>query len=285
MPILGSPPSGTGPPERFIESTQSESEPAYSRDGAKLAFASNRSGPEEIWAADADGRNSVQLTNCGIAGTPRWSPDGSTVAFDTGIKGNPEIMIVSAEGHRLRQITHNPAEDVVPNWSNDGRWIYFASNRSGQFRVYKVSASEGESPSSPAVQMTAKGGFYAEESPDGKYLYFSKGRDKRGLWRRPLNGSRGAPEEPVLESLRNWGWWTLGAHGVFFLEPENELPNAKVHLKFLDLTSRKITDLRTLEYLVFPVNAALAVSPDGRNVVVEQFENSGANIVLQENFR
>ena len=39
-------------------------------------------------------------------------------------------------------------------------------------------------------------------SPDGKYLYYSKGRDKsEGLWRRRLDVASGENEEPVLESL------------------------------------------------------------------------------------
>jgi Tol biopolymer transport system component len=286
-PILGSPPSATGLPEPLIESTRLESQPAYSRDGRKLAFASNRSGPPEIWASDADGKHQVQLTNSDALenGTPRWSPDGSAIAFDMRGKGNPSVFVVTVAEHRIRQITHGPAEDAVPSWSKDGRWIYFASNRDGNFQIYKVSALKGESPSSPPVQMTRGGGFNPMESPDGKYLYFAKGLYKRGLLRRSLEAAGEAKEELVLGSLQYWGWWALGPHGVFFLEREAELPNANVHLKFLDLASREITDLRTLENPIYPWNATLAVSPDGRNAVIEELENVGSNIVLIENFR
>jgi dipeptidyl aminopeptidase/acylaminoacyl peptidase len=239
----------------------------------------------EIWASDADGKHQVQLTNSDASesGSPRWSPDGSAIAFDRHGKSNPKVFVVTVAGHRIRQITQ--AEGSTPSWSNDGRWIYFASNRTGDFQIYKVSALKGESPSSPAVQMTREGGFNPMESQDGKYLYFAKGLYKRGLWRRPLGGSGESSEEPVLESLQYRGWWALGPDGVFFLEREADLANAKVHLKFLDLASRKITDLRTLENPIFPWNATLAVSPDGHNAVIEELENVGSNIVLIENFR
>jgi Tol biopolymer transport system component len=259
----------------------------YSPDGSKIAFASNRAGPLEIWVAGADGSSPVQLTNCGGPnnGTPRWSPDGSAIAFDSRIHGNAEILVVSVEGHTIRQITHHPAEDVVPSWSRDGRWIYFASNRNGDLQIYKVSSVTGESPSSSPVQVTTGGGLDGVESPDGQYLYFAKGRGRRGLWRRRLVGPGQGSEEPVLESLQYWGWWALGPDGIFFLELGNETPHRKVHLKFLELPSRRVTELRTLEYPVIPFEKPITVSPDGRQIVYEQIENAGSNIVLLENFR
>lgn len=36
-------------------------------------------------------------------------------------QGDPEIMVVMEEGQKVRRITNNPAEDVVPSWSDDGR--------------------------------------------------------------------------------------------------------------------------------------------------------------------
>ena len=146
-------------------------------------------------------------------------------------------------------------------------------------------ASSGESPSSRPVQITTGGGFNSIESPDKQYLYFAKGRGKPGLWRRRLDTVGNGTEEPVLESLQHWGWWALGPNGVFFLEHAGELPAAKVHLKFLDLRSKQITDLRTLEYPIDDGVAPLTVSPDGRHVVYEQAENLGSNIVVIENFR
>ena len=63
----------------------------------------------------------------------------------------------------------DPADDAVASWSRDGKWIYFASNRSGEDQVWKMPADGGE-----AVRVTRKGGFVAFESPDGQWVYYTK---------------------------------------------------------------------------------------------------------------
>jgi Tol biopolymer transport system component len=121
---------------------------------------------------------------------------------------------------------------VVPSWSRDGKWIYFASDRTGAFQIWKVPATSGESGSTPAIQVTRSGGFNGIESPDGKYLYFNKDRENGALWRLDVASGAGS-EQPVLESLEWWGWWALGPNGIYFFEavpPKSTM----VHLKLLD---------------------------------------------------
>jgi Tol biopolymer transport system component len=285
--ISGSSPLTASAPVRLIGSGRLDNAARYSPDGNKIAFHSTRSGPLEVWECDKDGKNPVQLTHVGGPnnGTPRWSPDGSQVAFDSRVTGDAEIMVVAEETRNARRITNNAAEDVVPSWSADGKWIYFASNRKGDFQIYRLRSGEIESPSNPAVPVTRRGGFNAMESPDGTYLYYARGRDKiGGLWRRRLDSLSDEGEELILESLHGWGWCALGPNGVFFLEEGPEHPS-KVHLKFLDLYSRRVTDLRALDFPVSSVVSALTVSPDGRHVVFDQIENSGSSIVIIEKFR
>ena len=73
-----------GTTSRFLSSTRYEVSPAYSPDGKRIAFSSNRTGVRQVWVADADGANPMALTNftAGVAGSPKWSPDGQTIVFD-----------------------------------------------------------------------------------------------------------------------------------------------------------------------------------------------------------
>ena len=188
-------PQGKQPPVKVISSTQYDSSPQYSPDGSRVAFRSNRTGSNEIWVSDSSGRIPVQLTRYGgpLTGTPRWSPDGMNIAFDTRPEGQADIYVVSSIGGVPRRMTSSEYEDVVPSWSANGAWIYFASNRTGAWQVWRVPAAGGAEE-----QVTTDGGFAAFESPDGRYLYYAKGRAAAGLWRKRL--PKGV-EEPVLNGL------------------------------------------------------------------------------------
>jgi Tol biopolymer transport system component len=188
-------------------STRMQIDPAFSPDGRKIAFLSDRSGAQEIWVTDTDTQTSTQLTHFGgpPTGSPSWSPDGLQVAFDSA----ESIYVISADGGLPRRVT---ATGVVPAWSRDGNSIYFASDRSGKFQIWTV---DGETPSHPAIQVTRGGGFRAFESSDGKYLYYANDRGKPGLSRRIFrtvkknrfwtrrNGGGGGPWDQMLFTFWN----------------------------------------------------------------------------------
>src|SRR6185295_16323926 len=86
--------------EPVLASSFVDYNPSFSPDGRWVAFESERSGDaHEIWLAEADGSNSVQLTRGpGLAqGSPRWSPDGRRIAFDSqGEDGHWDIWTIDA---------------------------------------------------------------------------------------------------------------------------------------------------------------------------------------------
>jgi Tol biopolymer transport system component len=121
----------------------------FSPDGTKIAFESDRSGYQEIWVCNRDGANPAQITSMACyAGTPRWSPD-SRLAFDFRPKDHSEIYVVEVPSGMPRRIATVPrANNVVPSWSQDGQWVYFASRGGGNdFQVWKVPI-EGRPPCS-----------------------------------------------------------------------------------------------------------------------------------------
>ncbi|HYM12989.1 MAG TPA: protein kinase [Bryobacterales bacterium] len=267
-----------GRPVELIASTRADTTPQFSPDGKRIAFASGRSGAGEIWVCNANGSNAVQLTSYrGLTvGSPWWSPDGKRIAYDARPAGSAEIFVMNADGGPARQLTHEPSEDIVPSWSRDGRWIYFASDRSGSMQIWRMTPDGG----APAP-ITKTGAFVSQESPDGKYLYYAKGRSVPGVWRIPTSGG---PEEPVLEQVQA-GFerlWAVVSDGIYFMHPGE--PHHPV-ISFFDFATRQARPVATLEKDTIGGPGGLAVSPDERTILYPQVDQQGSDILMVENFR
>jgi Tol biopolymer transport system component len=199
-------------PEKIIDSSYRDYNQAYSPDGRRVAFASTRTGPVNVWVCASDGSDPIQLTSHeSFAGTPRWSPDGRRIVFDSLEVGDWNLYVIDAEGGIPRQLTHEPSADCRGSWSRDGQWIYFASDRSGTFQTWKTPAEGG-----PAVQVTRRGGNYAVESWDGRHLYYTTEiSGPSGIWRVPVDG--GEEVEVLPGPVRTFSNWALVRDGIYFV--------------------------------------------------------------------
>jgi Tol biopolymer transport system component len=114
-----------------------DDQPAWSPDGATLAFMSDRSGNFEIYTMPGSGGVPTRLTNNLAAdGFPAWSPDGARIAFVRGDLRNPstfEIFVMNADGSNQVRLTNDGVIDGVPSWSPDGTKIVFMSGGSSVF--------------------------------------------------------------------------------------------------------------------------------------------------------
>jgi len=267
----------------LITSTFRDSDPDYSPDGRKIAFTSGRAGGFGIWVSNSDGSNPQLLFDGGpyVTGSPRWSPNGRRIAFDSRSNdpanaGKPNIWVISAEGGQLQRLTTDPAGGVAPSWSQDGRWVYFASARSRNLEVWKVPAGGGS-----AVEVTRKGGFEGFETADGQYLYYLKGRGIPGIWRVPTAGGE---EVPVTDRDQAglWRCWRLAGGGIYF---GTAAPPEGARLEFLDLATGRVREILRTNKAPDLTIPSLAVAPDGRHLLYAQYDQSGSNIMMVEDFR
>lgn len=254
------------PPKTIASSTRNELNARISPDGKKIAFASDRSGAYEIWTADADGSNPVQLTSLGAhTGTPRWSPDSQKIVFDSRVNGNADIYIVNSGGGKPRQLTVDASDDQVPNWSRDGQSIYFVSNRGGSFQIWKMPQAGGT-----ARQITKGGAFDAVESTDGKSLYFAREWGRTSLWQIP---SEGGIETKVLDDLSFPLNFDVVSDGIYYFAAPGER-NGPRELRFYSFAaSRSATVLKLPQG-----GAGLSLSPDRRwALIVARAPDHGDN--------
>lgn len=104
-----------------------DDEPAWSPDGALIAFVTNRDGNDEIYRMNADGGNPVRLTNnAATEFAPSYSPDGSMIVFSTTRDGNNEIYRMNADGSNQINLTNDPNSDIGASFSPDGTKIIFS---------------------------------------------------------------------------------------------------------------------------------------------------------------
>jgi Tol biopolymer transport system component len=98
---------------------------------SKIAFESTQSGNDEIWTVNSDGSDPAQHTFfTGQSGTPHWSYDGRFIAFDYRPADHGEIYLVEVSRsppHILHTVPG--ADNTVPSWSHDGKWLYFFESR------------------------------------------------------------------------------------------------------------------------------------------------------------
>ena len=246
--------------------------PAFSPNGTKVAFQSNRSGSNQVWVCSSNGSDCSPVTQFvgQHAGSPAWSPNGKWLTFDGSEPGGSAIYIVRPDGGELKKV----ADGVVPRWSRDGEWIYYSRSRPQQ--LYRVARTGGL----PEEMSGTAEGWVAEESPDSQWIYYSGHPVHRGtkLRRAPLRGGEATDVFPEQVAGRNF---VVTEAGIWYMTPSPSLKERSL-LRFYDFASRSTRPVYRTER---PVGPGLTLAPDGRRILFTQLDRTGSDLMLVENYR
>ena len=146
---------------------------AWSADGRRIAFMSERDGNPEIYVMNSDGSAQTRLTtDPAVDADPTFSPDGTRLAFTSTRDGNPEIYVMAVDGSAQTRLTFDPAADQQADWSPDGTRIAFESTRDGNHEIYAMNPDGGA-----VTRLTFSPEFAADPSwhPDGASIAFVSG--------------------------------------------------------------------------------------------------------------
>ncbi len=207
--VVGGASAAAASPIRQLTDNASESlRPAWSPDGAKIAFQRSDNGDAfQIYVMDANGQN-VRRVSAGNVDDrhPSWSPDGKTIAVDSGTSTQREIWLIDVASTRRTQLTRVGANASFPSWSPDGTRLAFYEYRGGAADLWTIGRDGKE-----LVQITQ--GLATEEaqqctfachsaawSPHGGLVAYASGDQTRVLVMPASPGGAGTAVSPKGEN-------------------------------------------------------------------------------------
>ena len=144
--------------------------PAWSPNGAQLAYVSFESRKPVIYAHDlATGKRRLLANFRGSNSAPAWAPDGKQLVATLSRDGGSQLYAIGLNGGEPRRLTQSSSIDTEPAYSPDGKLIYFVSDRGGAPQIYRMSPS-GANPE--RVTFTGSYNISPAISPDGRWLAY-----------------------------------------------------------------------------------------------------------------
>jgi hypothetical protein len=136
------------------------------------------------------------------------------------------------------------------------------------------------------MRVTSNGAYFAGESQDGKWLYFSR-TDGENIWRisAPVYGRASTPQEELVVGapykVQSEGW-AMSANQIFFID--RGTGGRVAAIRGYRLATRQTRMILSLPE-VFPDRGdiGVSVSRDGRSILYSQLDRSGSNIFVAEN--
>jgi Tol biopolymer transport system component/DNA-binding winged helix-turn-helix (wHTH) protein len=194
---------GRNPIDLTKDSLADDTQPAFSPNGERIAFRSEREGGG-IYLMGATGESVIRVLDFGYS--PSWSPNGEQILVGTERVPQPstrptksQLWAINIKTNERRLVTEGDA--LQASWSPNGQRIAYWSRpgKAGQREdIWTIPANGGEAV---AVTNGSTTDLNPVWSPDGRHLYFSSNRGgSMNIWRVPMDEKSGATmgePEPV----------------------------------------------------------------------------------------
>jgi Tol biopolymer transport system component len=141
---------------------------AWSPDGTRIAFTSDRRGHRDLYVKKADGTgpDDLLLESATPKSIENWSPDGRWIAYNEN-NGN-DIWTLAFDKRKPEPFLRTPFREQRPRFSPDGRWVAYNSNETGHAEVYV----QPFPPAGGKWQISTNGGSEPQWRGPGKEIFF-----------------------------------------------------------------------------------------------------------------
>ena len=194
-----------GPEEILREGQVIDRYPSFSPDGRRIAFGSDRLGPEQIWILDLATKQQRPLELPGKdlgANLPYWSPDGRQLTLTRSFQGGTQsLWIVAVDGSHAEEILPPAPDQSAGPFSPDGKEIIYTT-KSGEF--LQLFAFDLAGRTSRQISNSRSDKYLGDWSPDGRWVVFSANAGgSMQAWRMPAGGGKEEPLTTGHERVRH----------------------------------------------------------------------------------
>jgi Tol biopolymer transport system component/DNA-binding winged helix-turn-helix (wHTH) protein len=274
-------------PQLVARSSVFDGSPQFSPDGRRIAFCSARPGDAvDVWIANADGSEPAQLTHGPgkSQGSPAWSPNGLEIAFESrAADGSWHIWTIDVQSGTQHQVTADLGDQNTPTWSHDGDWLYFSWKLGHASDLWQRDIWRTRVRQKSMEQVThGGGGFVGHEAADAKTLLYQPGLRTSPVLSQPLDG--GAPSTLIACVINTTV--AVTESGVYYVPCSAGFAPGEIPIRVMDPGTGKDREVGKLDqYHVGSLRAGFTVSRDGKTILYGRTVNSGADLMMIENFR
>jgi len=204
LPLVAGGGAPAGPEELLNPGQVVDHNPAYSPEGRRIAFISNRLGAPEAWILELDSRSLERLQlpgeDRGAAGVD-WTPDGKALLVDRIYEKGTAVWLAALDGSSAEELVPSQTHLITGRFSPDGRALLFTAPTNSGLQPVLLDIATRTKLELPSGGADKYDPFW---SPDGKWIYYyAYGGDAMQVFRMPATGGEARQLTSGVERFRH----------------------------------------------------------------------------------